>query len=246
MRQIHPTTLREKFLASGLYQHYRNEELTGLVEHWTIHELSNSAWMIRVDWDARDDKAINQSMLLEALCLPATNGMKIERIDIDAYGTHDDPIKFVKASYIFFDHHVQINRTLDGETMPLEDIDLPPNYAINVGTRLLIGWMIAQVASNKGVPFPVFSIETSHHARTAFAGYMTEESALLVDEDWFVTPTNKRVRAKHYNWLKPSDVQQIESTLWLDEYNILLLHDSFSLGDVMLNQYARRPEPTQS
>jgi hypothetical protein len=246
MRQIHPVGFQEKFVASGMYAHYRDDKPSGLVEHWTIHELPDQSQLVRVDWDGRDDEIHRDTMLLETLYSADPPGEKLERLEVHAFGATAYEVKVVniktiKASYIFFEDHVQVIRVLDNQPPLVGDLEWSPEWVVHPpGTRLLMGFAIARYALQPGTKVKTFFYEPHYKDNTAFAGDFCEEIVRFVDEEALII-AGKIYPARKYEWLTP------DSLVWLDEHNVLLRHKSLWVdGDVILTQYARRPELHQS
>jgi hypothetical protein len=247
MRQIHPTSLQEKFVASGTYTHYRDDKPSGLVEHWTIHELPDQSQLARVDWDGREDEIHRDTILLEALYGAGSPGETLERLDIHAFGASAHEVKVVniktvKASYIFFEDHVQVIRVFDNQSPLIDELEWSPEWVVRAaGTRLLMGFAIARYAAQQGTKIETFYCEPSYQDDTAFEGYFCDEIVRFVaDEDLKVA--GEVYPARKYEWLAPETLKPV-SLVWLDEHNVLLRHKGLWVDDdVRLTQYARRPE----
>ena len=78
MRQLHPVSLHEKFLASGLYTHLRDER-PAATEEWTIHELPDGSQIVRVDIEDNAEQSRAMTILIEAW---RTSEAKVERFDV--------------------------------------------------------------------------------------------------------------------------------------------------------------------
>lgn len=243
MRHIHPIGLQEKFVASGIYTYYRNAELTGLLEIWNIYQLPDNAYLVRIDWDGRKDSAFQSSMLLEAWYAPDELGENLGHLEIYAYGAPFDPIKVVKASYTFFDDFVQISRKLDDRPPVIDEQVWSPDWVfLPTGTRLLTGFATARYALRADTAVKTFYSQHHFNDETAFENYFCDQIVRFVAEEELLL-TGKAFSARKYEWL-PSDKElKLGDFVWLDEHNILLRQQSLSLdGEVMLTQYARRPE----
>ncbi|MEO8610318.1 MAG: hypothetical protein ABI690_20650 [Chloroflexota bacterium] len=247
MRQIHPSSLQEKFVASGVYTHYRDDEPSGLVEHWTIHELPDQSQLVRVDWDGRDDEVHGDTMLLEALYSAGLPGEKLERIEVRAFGAVSPPYKdvnvdTVKATYTFFGDHLQMIRILDNQPSLIDELEWSSEWVVRAaGTHLLMGFAIAQYALQPDKKVATFFYEPHYKDNTAFEGYFCEEIVRILGEE-SVEIAGKIYPARKVEWLTPETLKP-ESLVWLDEHNILLRHKSLWVdGEAILTQYARRPE----
>jgi hypothetical protein len=249
MRQIHPVTFNEKFVASGTYTHFAHGKPSGLFEHWNIYELNGGARLLRVDWDGRSHQRNERSLLVEALYSPQANQHRIERLNIRAFGKADDPIKRVTADHIFFDDHVEIRRTIDNHALLSERIDLPPDYIVFPGTRLFLGLAIAQASSQKSKKVTVLANNPHHVDETAFQSFTHDDFIFKFLREDVITVANKTLKTECYIYRMTGSNTELkaEPNVWLDEHNILLryLHSIGTSWDE-LTQYAHRPEPSTS
>lgn len=131
MRRLHVVGKQEKFVASGVYRVYADDEPTGLVEHWSIHEVGDGAQFIRVDIDGRD--VDGGSTLMEALLNP--DGA-FERVDRHDYQQHSS--KPGKMSYTFFADYVElVSGVADSERLSLAQ-----GYAAVAASLILMGFAL--------------------------------------------------------------------------------------------------------
>jgi hypothetical protein len=254
MRHIHPVGMQEKFVASGVYTHYRDGKLVGLVEKWSIHELPDHSYLVRVDWDGRNDEFHRDSMLFEALYEPGSMGEKLNRLEVHAYGAGAAAYKtlvvnvnVIKASYTFFDDHILVSRELDGKSPIIEEYDWSESLVVRpAGSRLLMGFAIARYAAQPNTKIETFFFEPHYKDETAFQGYFCDEIVRFVAEEEFVV-AGKTVTAKKVEWLTPDEDLKPEAIVWLDKCNVLLRHKTLWFdGDAVLTQYAHRPESLTS
>lgn len=244
MRQIHPTSLHEKFVASGVYRRYTlNKLVASATEYWSVYEQPDGSRIIRVDQDGRDVQ--ERSLLTEVWVNP--NGV-IERFDLFGYGSPrlNNEVLFVKATYIFQEDAVSITRSENGVAKHHEEIPLPDHYAIIPSSpdadgfsRILLGFAITRIAASPAQSVPTF------FASHVFAkkpqemyGEMTEISAACVKQGDIVVD-QKTYAAKAYEIGSQPGV-----LFWLDAHNVTLqLGDTSSaMGGTLLTQYARRPD----
>jgi hypothetical protein len=244
MRQIHPVGFHEKFVASGTYSHYLDGELSGLVELWSIHELPDQEQIARIDWDGRNAVIHQDSMLLEALFAPGEPGEKMERLLVHAYGRPTDPIKIARVTYTFFDDYVQTSREFDNQVSLIDEQEWSSENVVQpAGTRLLMGFALARYALKAGTKVKAFSYNPVLKDNSAFEGVFCERIVQFIG-DATLTIADKTYPARGYEGLTPDETLKREAMVWLDKHNVLLRHKSFWVdGDVILTQYARRPEP---
>lgn len=247
MRYIHPVGLPEKFVASGVYTYYRNAEPTGLIEIWNIYQLPDNAYLVRIDWDGRKDAAFQSSILLEAWYAPDELGENLGRLEMYAYGASFDPVKVVRSSYTFFDDFVQISRKLDDRPAIIDEQAWSPDWVfLPAGTQLLTGFATARYALRADTVVKTFY--NQHHFKddTAFEAYFSQAQVRFIAQEQ-LTVAHKTYAAHRYEWLSPNMELAPEEIVWLDENNVLIQHETPRLGsNVILTQYARRPEPRLS
>jgi hypothetical protein len=227
MRYLHRVQMHEKFVASGTYQ-----TATNIVEMWSIHEQPGGSRLVRLDEETPD-----RIILLEAWINLSDEGRVIERLDLFGRSkVEDTAIKTVKATYNFFDDHIQVGRTVNDTERYHGEVAIKPQY---VGTyllsSLLFGYTIARVAQ-VGLPCIVASPEINfiHDEGFSFAenlGWMEVKS--LGEEDLAIKSKVYRVRKFDvYLDKKPY------TAAYLDPNDILLKLDHLEFD--LLN-YARRP-----
>lgn len=227
MRRLHAVGQHEKFVASGFYEFEQAGAKIGLIEYWSIHEVGGANF-IRVDVDGRAYDG--RSRLYEALLNP--DG-RFERVDVRAYGSAEDVVKEVRASYTFFDEQVDIVRVVNRNARFEETVVMPSGYLAYFGSKLLYGAMVPHSSINR-LQVRKFTPDYNFaDPQFAFAGReLAAESYQFVDEEQI-----KVGHAAYSARLYRSSCANV----WLDEHNILLCEQSAS-QTVALTQYARRPE----
>ena len=150
MRQLHPVSFHERYVASGTYVFYQDDAPTGDVEHWTLHEPGEGALTVRADYDGRAGTGVH--WLFEGLCNRSLR--RFERFDLSLYGTqHTD------AKFIFGPGEVQISLRIDGSATDRLDIPLP-NGAI-VRPPALVADGLALGSDNQTAPAFVPTLDLS-------------------------------------------------------------------------------------
>jgi hypothetical protein len=245
MRQIHPVGLHEKFVASGVYTYYHENNPTGSEERWSIHELPDSAQLIRVEqnWASGNPRII----LIEAWRGSVENvGGQIERLDI--LGFRRDGKKG-KATYLLESNPVRVSYIVD-DMLHQDEVDLPTNCVLSTNSTLFLGFTLAKAVRELGQCVPVCKCWPflSFDAKVETLGAVIRETEV-------VTIAGKSVRAQGYLLNYPcSSATQEENVdlekqplVWLDEHHIVLKSESSpGIVTVLLTQYARRPEPPKS
>lgn len=222
MRRLHVVGKHEKFVASGMYWIYAGDEPTGLVEHWSIHEVGG-AQFIRVDVDGRDFDG--SSTLMEALRTP--DG-QFERVDVYFYeASRSQP---VKVSYTFFEEHIEIVRPMNSGVCD-ESIEMPRNYGVWMNSSIMQGFTVAQAARHNH-PVPLFR-SMIEDGELTYSTTAVLHLTPLGDEQ--IQVAGREINVTGYSWNE-------NAAMWLDQHQILVKSTAPST-QMLLAQYARRPEP---
>jgi hypothetical protein len=238
VRQLHPVSIRETFVASGVYTFYENGQTNGVVEYWNVYQLPDGSQIVRVDYDAR--KLSRTSILLEALC---NFEGRIERFDIAYYHDGESPVKRAKANYTVFDGYVEIGRTLDDGERIDQRIDLPKNAVIYPSMHVFVGSIIKQVLKNKDTKVPMFHPNIMPSNLDAFLqGEIDYATASLIGQETLEV-SGKQVETRLYRFIR--GLYPTDSRFWLNERDFLVQSvyksDMQIQISVLLAQYAHRP-----
>ncbi|PJF40855.1 MAG: hypothetical protein D6737_08185 [Chloroflexi bacterium] len=234
MRYIHRVALKEKFVASGLYTYYLDGQPTGAVEHWSIHEQTDSALFVRADYDARN--VDGTSLLLQALVNPEHTTNAIERFDLYFY----TPTLEAKAYYSFFDNYVQVGRAINKGQRIQTEVAIDENVVVNPLSKALQNFVL-WLAQKSGEAMPVLS--PNLHVENAEQTLALEKqicSAAFVDSEMLqigdkTYPTRRYVLECE---------NRSSANFWFDDDDILLRHECQNQS-VSLSRYSRRPPVTQ-
>lgn len=229
MRQIHPTSLHEKFVASGVYIYTHNGEPADFVERWSIHELPDCSQIVRVDRDA-----MGLTSLIETLC-DATR--KIERFDIHLLTSADGEFRQARATYIFASHHVQIGRTLHDGTHAQAELPLPPNIIIYPNARIFLGHVLRQISDQGESPVLMPRLVDPNEA-DVLEGFVESRRVRSAD-----TQTTPLAEAEVFHFLGGSYDEK--TTFWVDKNDLLVQYEYKNENDTWLARlinHARRPE----
>ncbi|GAB4346901.1 MAG: hypothetical protein Kow00117_23620 [Phototrophicales bacterium] len=231
MRYIHPVGGHEKFVASGIYHHQYDGVDTGTTESWSIHELPDGAWMIRVDEDYRAQDG--SSVLIEGWRSPLTEGGQLLRVDIHAFsGKHDD-IKQVRATYTVDEDVLQIGREINNGEREWYTLQLPAGYILSPECLIFAGFEVDELATRQDKRASVIGYFPTFISDYAFKPVVYQPVARFIGDEQ-LTLGNKTYQARHF--------EQTESLhLWVDQHTILLKYEA---GDAshgaVLHQYAHR------
>jgi len=240
LRYLHPVTMKEKFVASGTYVHYKDGVETGSVEHWSIHEQPDGAQFIRVDDDWR--KLDGSSVLLEAWRSPLVDGGYVERVDISAFGPKKADVKRIKATFTVIDGVLEIGRTIDEQDREQFEMELPDGYILAPESLIFGGYEASHLAVRPGEPMPVLSyLPTFLNASVAFRPTMYYQSARFIADET-LTLGDTTYEARRYAQLNPKTGETL--ILWVDKYDVLLRYTAQDEAyHAILTQYSRRPDP---
>jgi len=227
MRQLHPVSFHEHFVASGTYTFFQNDVPTGDVEHWTLHEPGAGAWTIRADHDGRDGTGAN--WLFEGFY--NCTRRRIERFDLSLYGA-----SHTEAKFIFESDELEISLRLDGGVKDLLDIPLPPAYVVRSPALVADGLVVGGDSRTIAAFAPALEIAAGLVQGGALE---TTTVARLADEPIEVADRRLDARVYRVHGDRGSDF-----TCWLDAYDIQLCHQSASGLTAVLTQYVHRPETT--
>ena len=221
MRRLHTVGKHEKFVASGVYKHVELGVATGLREHWSIHDVGG-AQFIRVDVDGRDYDG--RSILIETLRNPAG---QFERVDEHHYSPA--AAKPQKISHTFFDDHVELIGLLDNQRIE-ETVMMPAGYGLFSHSWLLTGMTIQHTLQQTGTIMLLrLDMQTASFAWTrveAAVESLGQKSIQIGERD---------VTAQCYRW-------QNNMIACVDPFGVILCAET-PAAQIVLTQYARRPEP---
>ena len=225
MRVLHPVTLREKLVASGIYRYLRGGELLKGEEHFSIHELPDGSWFVRIDYDWRVLDGTSQ--LIEALIDPLASGGRFQRIVAQLHS----PAGVAKETMDFHADHVLIGISgLEAERRDLE-IPLTPNFQVVMLKTALLGITASRWPGESGMPI------------SAFGGYRSNDDKALVFDAALTALRQETVVVGDQS----IDARVVEltgeftQTLWLDSAGIALKR---VMGELVaeLYSYSRRAE----
>lgn len=111
MRYLHPVTMREKFLASGVYVLTDPAYLAPIQEEWSIHQLPDRSWFIRIDSQAWQP---GHSRIMEVLRTSPETGGQFERCDLAIY---TGPT-VTRERFVCFDEYLQWSRGSEYHEIP--------------------------------------------------------------------------------------------------------------------------------
>jgi hypothetical protein len=209
MRYLHRVQMHEKFIASGTYK------APDALEQWSIHEQPGGTRLVRIDMEKAP-----LTLLLEAWVNLTDEGRVVERIDL--YGRSDVEIR---ATYNFFDDHVQIGRTINGGERRHDEFAVNPPYIGTFADSLLLyGYAVARAATTGG-DYTVISPK----AENAFAPETGRMKVKPMGE------AEVKVGSKPY---KTRQLEIDDTYAYLDANDVLIALQTVSF---QLLNYARRP-----
>lgn len=239
VRYIHSVAPHESFVASGTYVFYENDIPSGLVEHWSIHELPDGAWFMRVDRDGRTFDG--RSELIEAWRNP--QGV-IERFDLFAFGAPTDSIKHVEASYMLTDDQkIMVGRRFNhGERHQMEMM-LPPQHSLQPGGYIFFGLILPQIAATP--PFNLVSRYSFHEdPAVAFSVGVAQAVVTAVPPEPINVSGQEITANKFLAGARNTAEDAVRRVDWhafyTDAQHVFVLHEAPNMF-VKLERYAHRP-----
>lgn len=231
MRHIHPVGVHEKYVASGVYHHQQNGADTGTTESWSIHELPDGAWIIRVDEDYRTRDG--SSVLIEGWRSPLAEGGLLLRVDVHAFGGKDDEIKEVRVTYTIDEDMLQVGREVDNGEREWYTLQLPDGYILSPESLIFGGLEVDELATRQGEAAPVIGYFPTFVSDYAFKPVVYEQQARFIGEET-LTLGGKACPVRRFE-------QMGALHLWLDAHTVLLKYEAAdgSHGAVLHN-YAHR------
>jgi hypothetical protein len=224
MRHIHPVGIQEKFVASGRYHH-------PYVIHWTIHEMPDGAWMIRLDQDGRETDGT--SLLVEAWRSPIAEGGKIARFDIWGYGGKMHRIQQVKARYFIADNTLEAGIQFGNSPQTTQSIPFPKNAILIPDIPLFWGFAIPPIMAQGGKG-TIFSCLINFDIPEAFSATITEKEILSFGDDE-IHIGDKRTPAKKF-------LMDANHFVWIDDLGVVLAYINTNSTTEVIKNYARRPK----
>lgn len=192
MRYLHPVGAHEVFVGSGTYVTRQGGVVTGAPEHWTIHELPDGAWFIRVDRDGRE--VDGRSELIEAWRSPIDEGGQIERFDVVASNKVGDVPRRAQVTYSRMGEQVSVGRSLDSDERVFDEVDIPLGVGVQPGAYVFIGALLAGDVSSvlwrygidRGYVADVGTVSVVRGESVSLHISGREHEALLYDGGWLL------------------------------------------------------------
>jgi len=223
VRQLHPVSFREKFVASGVYTLYAGNLPTGDVEYWSMHEPGEGSCTIRSDRDGRGGTGTN--WIFEGLVVDG----RIERFDVQIQGEVTTAAKFM-----FADATIEFSQRVNGVVGELLEFSLPAQYQISPPS-LAAQWLL--VPPLAGQPAQVWTPDMDAAAGTIQGGHI---EVWTIQE---VGAASHPIGEQHIDcreYRVKSDAGEL--TVWFVSYGVLMRFDSDTAERALLTQYVRRPD----
>lgn len=228
MRRLHPVAPAERFIASGVHEHFRDGRPTGEVEYWSVHEQPGGSRLVRVDRDGRRTTDA-RSLLIEAFQTPS--GIT-ERVNLRFYGGAADLFKLTRASYTLFDERIEIGVSVDDAPRADSVVPLSGVTIVCPDAAVFRGWALWQMQSDANLT-AIVVLEAA--GRTVTQAVISLEHIGTAD----VVVDGRIIRTQ--GWLGMS-VPGFDGEWWLDAHGALLRHRSSGGEEIRLSQYARQVE----
>lgn len=223
MRYLHNITPHEKLLAQGTYTHLVNDEPSGIVEHWSIHQQPDKSLFVRVDWDGRAVQ--RESVLVEAWI--NQDSQRIERFDIRAFGTPGQQIHLLRANYQLNDNPgIDARRTLNDLPRQYQEVARSEETWLKPYGTIFEGLMIFHMQRQQITDLSIMRCDAHLNDETAFQ-LLSDHIHIERDSQESIKIGKSAYECEQINIAyKAANAQ----TLCLDQYGILLAHKNPKLN----------------
>jgi hypothetical protein len=231
MRQLHPVSIHEKFVASGLYIY---NQPSGITEEWSIHQLPDASRIIRID-----QAAAALTLLVEALC----TGEYIDRFDVLVYAKGGYQRKQARASYIVFDDRVHVGRTLDDAGSLHEQLMLPVHGFLCPPGLVFLGTILQRIAILPAPDVPIVTLFLANPDSPHYLAPQPDYFHVSLQEVKEFMIGGKMISAQGYDLLVNDASGQ--RVFWLDSFGVPVSVSSpgqVESRSALLTRYARSPE----
>jgi len=231
MRQLHPVSFHERFVASGTYTYYNGDTPAGDVERWTLHEPGAGSLTIRADYDGRTDSSID--WLFEGLAVETGGHWRIERFDLLALG---HTVK-TEAKFVFGPDGAEISPRVDGE--PQAVIRVAATGPFEVASPALVAryWFLQNLPRQAG-SVEIFEAGLDPASGVLHGGHISTASVEPLGQPVPVT-TADAGESQGFRIGRP-DGEAIRC--WLNARWIPVYWESSSGQSARLTEYTHRPE----
>lgn len=225
MRQLHPVSFRERFVASGTYVWSHDGVATGDLEHWTLHEPGAGALSLRADYDGRAGSGVN--WLFEGFYSHASR--RVERFDLSVFGEQHTEVKV-----LFSGAEVNISLRVDGRPQPPRQRTLMPP-AVSLPPALVAAYLFA---GESVAAAPVFTVDIDVKAGLV----RTERATLLSIEHLGVEPVDVDGRPIDARRLRLLGQDGRDEQVWFDAFDVAVRWQNAAGRAAQLTRYVHRPE----
>jgi hypothetical protein len=241
MQTITPIVADEMLLASGVYVYFLNEQPAGVTEPWSIHRLPDGSYCTRGERDAR--AAFGTTILVEAFSQTPLATDDLQRFTVAQFNANHAATGEVRAEYLFSGKTVTVTRSVNGQAMKTETLDLPENTVVSPLMRVFLGPVIRQVlarGNGQAVPVLVPSLEQMPDPDTLLRPlFDARQAAFPGTED--IELDGRRLPARRFQYL--SNHYDAQSQFWLDDEDVLLryrfVQSAEQVWDTRLTAYQR-------
>ncbi len=229
MRQLHPVSFHEKFVASGTYTIGWGGKATGDVEHWTLHEPGAGSLTIRSDWDGRAGSGA--SWLFEGFTV-ASSRHGMERFDYQLLNRTRSAI----VSYLFDQETVQSLIRVDEMTAEIAPMPLPADAMVCPPSFVAAYWFVLRLLRQGRTEAAVLEVPVSDRNFASFSEVRIEPVGESMCE----------VAGASYpvSGYRLTVDGAVDGDCWFDRFGILMRYQKPRGQSVLLTTYVHRPEPT--
>lgn len=231
MRQLHPVSFNERFVAGGEYVCYDGDTPTGDVERWTLHEPGAGSRTIRADYDGQAGSGIN--WLFEGLALGLGGAVRIERFDLLLLGAEQK----TEAKLMFGAQGVDVSRRVDGAARQMFRISDVSNLWVAAPSLVARYWFLRNLPLPRG-EVTVFEADIDFAVGILRGGQLKTVQIEPLDLPAPV-PSEWTAGARGFRFDGTRDRGE---TCWLNAHWIPVYYQDAAGRNARLAEYTHRPE----
>ena len=230
MRQLHPVSFHEKFVASGTYTFYNDDLPTGDVEYWSIHEPGPGSYSIRADHDGRFGTEV--SWLFEGLYIYGDARGHMERFDVQLFGEEEMLARFI------FNGEAEISATVGRDMQPIRTLPLPPGYVVVPPCTVAELLFLSARGPAEATRVPVFVAHLDLRGGRVDGGRIEMSTMEPLPPETCVVGDKEH----HCQGYRLHSDSGMDISGWFDQYGILMRYETTTGQRALLTDYVHRPE----
>lgn len=234
MRQLHPVSFHERFVASGTYTVYDGDAPNGDIERWTLHEPGTGSLTIRADYQGEAGGSAN--WLFEGLAVRADEGWRVERYDLLLLGANQR----TEAKLVFSGEGVDISTRVNGDMRDNLRIESRSNFFVATPALVSRFWFLRHLPQSNA-SLDIFEPEIDFAEGVLHGGRITTISIEALDQP---APMDRALAAASRGFCvrKPDGAA---SSCWVNADWIPVYYESSGGQSARLSEYTHRPEQSR-